>query len=141
MASATTAIDLGICGLGQHHDGEIGEITQAELDIGRLERRAGRDRRQIRAAQVLVILGTVLSIASGATVSSGVARAGIAQQRDVADAAAGQIENDGVGGRVVAGLPDQLDGSGRARPRQVRRARRSHLRQARHRQAGRWETR
>jgi hypothetical protein len=38
----------------------------------------------------------------------------VAQERDVPDAAPDQIEQDAVGGGVVADLADQLDGSTRA---------------------------
>ena len=46
----------------------------------------------------------------------------LAQQRDVPDAAAGQVEHDAIGRRVVTGLADELDRARRPRPPPWRRA-------------------
>ena len=100
---------LGVRGLGHHDDPEIGEIAQAEVDVGGLERRPATARAPGSTRRGSAASSSTAVEHVGPDVLERCRPARIAQQGDVADAATREIEHDAIGDRVVAGLADQLD--------------------------------
>lgn len=118
---------IGLETLGDDHDGVVRQIAQSEVEVPGVNRRhwlVGNPRTRWPGwgsglALVLVVfaIGQHRLVVSAGDRRDRSGSSGVAQDRDVADSRLRQCQQEGVAGRVIADLADQLNlrpGGGRS---------------------------